>query len=106
MTEADLTASFEGHTVLDPDGATVGKVAKVIYDSDDDLPSWMIVDRGLLRPANYVPATGAYATPDDCIVVPFDKQRIKTAPRADRTGLTEPIRSELHLHYELDQTGS
>lgn len=106
MRDADLTASFEGHTVIDLTGATVGKVAKVIYDTDDDMPSWMVVDRGLLRPASYVPASGAYATPDDCIVVPFDKQRIKAAPKADRAGLTEPVRSELHMHYRLDSTGS
>lgn len=108
MQDNDLSASFEGHTVVDLEGETVGKVAKVIYDDDttDDMPSWMIVDRGLLRPANYVPATGAYATPDDRVIVPFNKRWIKAAPKADRSGLTEPVRTELHVHYQLGQTGS
>ena len=106
MKDNDLTASFEGHVVVDPEGATVGRVSRVIYDADDDMPSWMVVDRGLLRPANYVPATGAYATPDDRIVVPFDKARIKSAPRADRSELTEPLRHQLYCHYELGHTGS
>lgn len=106
MKDAGLTASFEGHTVVDPAGATVGRVARVIYDGDDDMPSWVIVDRGLLRPANYVPATGAYATPDDRLVVPFEKERIKAAPRASRAELTDPLRHQLQSHYELDQTGS
>lgn len=108
MRDGHLSASFEGHVVVDPEGETVGKVAKVIYENDaaDDMPSWMVVDRGLLRPANYVPASGAYATPDDRVIVPFKKRWIKAAPKVDRAGLTEPVRSELHVHYQLDQTGS
>lgn len=107
MRDDDLTASFEGHTVVDPEGETVGKVAKVIYDQGPNpMPTWMIVDRGLLRPANYVPASGAYATPDDEVIVPFKKRWIRASPKVDRSGLTDPIRSELHVHYQLGQTGT
>ena len=78
MRDKHLSASFEGHIVVDLEGETVGKVAKVIYDDEAEatMPSWMVVDRGLLRPANYVPASGAYATPDDRVIVPFNKQWI------------------------------
>lgn len=108
MRDGDLSASFEGHTVIDPEGVTVGKVAKVIYDDTtaSDMPSWMIVDGGLLRQTSYVPASGAYATPDDCVIVPFNKRWIKAAPKVHRAGLTEPVRTELHVHYQLGQTGS
>ena len=108
MADYGLSASYEGHTVVDPDGATVGKVAKVIYDADrtDLMPSWMIVDRGIGRPEHYVPATGAYATPDDRVVVAFPKHRIKAAPRADRVGLTPPTRLELRAHYQLGHPDS
>lgn len=104
----ELSASFEGHTVIDADGETVGKVIRVIYEDDDldSMPSWIVVDRGLLRSEHYVPAPGAYATPDDCVVVPFAKRWIKAAPRADRNGLTAPTRRELQIHYQLGQTGS
>ena len=103
MDDYGLSASYEGHRVVDPEGATVGKVSKVIYDggSTDPMPSWMVVDRGLLRSEHYVPATGAYATPDDRVIVPFAKRWIKAAPRADRGELTPPTRRELHLHYQL-----
>ena len=108
MDDYELSASYEGHTVVDPEGATVGKVTKVIYDGDDAdlMPSWMVVDRGLLRPEHYVPASGAYATPDDRVIVPFAKRWIKAAPRADRVKLTAPTRRELRIHYQLGQTGS
>lgn len=107
MRDKDVSASIEGHVVVDPEGETVGKVAKVIYDdAKSNMPAWMVVDRGLLRPANYVPATGAYATPDDRVKVPFNKRWIKAAPKVDRAGLTAPVRSELQIHYQLDQTGS
>lgn len=107
MDDHRLSASYEGHTVVDPDGETVGKVARVIYDDDiDSMPAWMIVDRGLLRSEHYVPASGAYATPDDRVIVPFAKRWIKAAPRADRSGLNDPTRRELHIHYRLGRTGS
>ena len=108
MDDYGLSASYEGHTVVDPDGETVGKVSRVIYDGDtpDSMPAWMVVDRGLLRPEHYVPASGAYATPDDRVVVPFAKRWIKAAPRADRAGLTAPTRRELHFHYQLGPTGT
>ena len=102
-----LSASYEGHTVVDPEGETVGKVTKVIYEGDSDaMPAWMVVDRGLLRPEHYVPASGAYATPDDRVIVPFPKRWIKAAPRADRVDLTPPTRRELRIHYQLGQAGS
>jgi uncharacterized protein YrrD len=103
-----LSASFEGHTVVDPEGETVGKVTKVIYDGDegDPMPSWMVVDRGLLRPEHYVPARGAYATPDDRVIVPFLKRWITSAPRADRVDLTPPTRRQLRVHYRLGQAAT
>ncbi len=106
--DEEVSASFEGHIVVDAEGETVGRVSRVIYEDDDldSMPSWMVVDRGLLRSEHYVPASGAYATPDDRVIVPFAKRWIKAAPRADRNELTAPTRRELHIHYQLGQTGS
>ncbi len=106
VNDYELSASYEGHTVIDPEGETVGKVSQVIYDEADAMPAWMVVDRGLLRSEHYVPAGGAYATPDERVIVPFNKRWIKAAPRADRSGLTDPTRRELHIHYQLGQTGT
>jgi len=107
MRDKAVSASIEGHVVVDPAGETVGKVSRVIYDdAKANMPTWMVVDRGLLRPENYVPASGAYATPDDRVKVPFHKRWIKAAPKVDRSGLTAPVRSELQTHYQLFQTGT
>jgi hypothetical protein len=106
VNDYELSASYEGHKVVDPRGETVGKVSKVIYDEADSMPTWMVVDRGRLRPDHYVPAGGAYATLDERVIVPFAKRWIKAAPRADRSGLTDPTRKELNIHYQLGQTGT
>lgn len=103
-----LSASYEGHKVVDPEGETVGKVTRVIYEGEepDSMPAWMVVDRGLLRPEHYVPAGGAYATPDDRVIVPFLKRWITAAPRADRVDLTPPTRRELRIHYQLGRNSA
>lgn len=106
MNDYELSASYEGHIVVDPEGETIGRVSKVIYDEANTMPAWMVVDRGRLRSEHYVPAEGAYATSDERVIVPFAKRWIKAAPRAERSGLTDPTRRELHIHYQLGQTGS
>ncbi len=62
-----------------------------------------MVDPGVLRTAHYVPAAGAYRTAEGAIVVPWDKEWIKSATKADRDHiLTDEQRDELRTHYATD----
>jgi hypothetical protein len=98
--------TFSGHDVLDDQNQYVGKVTDVIYEETAgdvaSQPTWLVVDPGVLRPAHYVPAQGAYRTAEGAIVVPWDKEWIKSATKATREHiLTEEQRDELRTHYAL-----
>ena len=100
------TPTFSGHDVLDDQNQYVGKVTDVIYEETAgdvaSQPAWLVVDPGVLRPAHYVPAAGAYRTAEGAIVVPWDKEWIKSATKATRDHvLTEEQREELRTHYAL-----
>ena len=100
------TPTFSGHDVLDDQNQYVGKVTDVIYDENPTdiatTPTWLVVDPGLLRTAHYVPAAGAYRTAEGAIVVPWDKEWIKSAIKAHRDHvLTEDERDELRTHYAM-----
>ena len=50
-----------------------------------------------------MPAAGAYRTAEGAIVVPWDKEWIKSATKATRDHiLTEDQRDELRTHYAAD----
>lgn len=97
--------TYTGHEVLDEHNQHVGKVTDVIYDepaAEGVEPTWLVVDPGLLRAAHYVPVAGSYRTQDGAIVVPWDKDWIKSATKAGGDHiLTEDDREELQQHYAL-----
>ena len=102
----DTGPAYTGHEVLDENSEHVGKVTDVIYEeAGGDIPSqptWLVVDPGVLRTAHYVPAAGAYRTSEGAIVVPWDKDWIKSATKATRDHiLTEEQRDELRTHYAM-----
>ena len=104
--DAEGTPTFSGHDVLDDQNQYVGKVTDVIYDENageiPTTPTWLVVDPGLLRTAHYVPAAGAYRTSEGAIVVPWDKEWIKSATKAQRDHLlTDEQREELRAHYAM-----
>lgn len=98
--------TFSGHEVLDDQNQYVGKVTDVIYEENAGeiagAPTWLVVDPGVLRPAHYVPTAGAYRTAEGAIVVPWDKEWIKSATKATRDHiLTDEQREELKSHYAM-----
>jgi len=98
--------TFSGHDVLDDQNQYVGKVTDVIYEEAagevSSTPTWLVVDPGVLRTAHYVPAAGAYRTAEGAIVVPWDKEWIKSATKASRDHiLSEDELGELRTHYAM-----
>jgi sporulation protein YlmC with PRC-barrel domain len=104
--EIEDVPTFSGHDVLDDQNQYVGKVTDVIYEESagemSTTPTWLVVDPGVLRTAHYVPAAGAYRTAEGAIVVPWDKEWIKSAAKANRDHLlTDEQRDELRTHYAM-----
>jgi uncharacterized protein YrrD len=94
------TAAYTGRRVLDEHGLGLGSVTDVVEDADGRTPQYLVVDPGPLRAAHYVPVAGSYSTTDDRIVVAWDKQWVRHAPKAKRHHDLDPHeRRRLEIHY-------
>ena len=93
--------NLTGHPVLDDHHHKVGTVSDVLYD-DHGEARWAVVDPGVLRAEKFVPVEGAYVTESGEMVIPYDKEQVKHAPKAPRDHVLDS-RTEIELtrHYEL-----
>lgn len=96
-----MTTHYRGHDVVDPEHRLIGTISDIVYDSHG-APRWAVVDLGLLRSAHYLPISAGYMSAAGEFIVPFDKQVVKAAPKADRSHVVnESLAEELTRHYEL-----
>ena len=92
-------------TVVDIDGDKIGKVGQVFLDDATGNPEWVTVRTGLFGTGeSFVPITGATVRGDD-LVVPYDKAKVKDAPRVDDADghLSEAEEATLYRYYGLDR---
>jgi uncharacterized protein (TIGR02271 family) len=103
MPDLDTIRGWEGRTLVDRDGGRVGSIDAIYLDDRTGEPEWALVNTGLFgTKASFVPLAQATQTGDD-IVVPYDKQLVKDAPRVDPDGqLSEAEERQLWRHYGLD----
>jgi hypothetical protein len=96
-----MSIQYRGHTVIDQDQRMIGTIDDVLYDAEGS-PTWAIVDVGLLRASHFVPIEVGYTADDGAFVVPFDKQTVTSAPKADRSHTIDPAtESELREYYGI-----
>lgn len=101
---------FVSHTVVDEADHTIGTVVDVVYDdrsdsagSADERPAWLVVAPGRFKAQHWVPVAGSYRSATGNVVVPWDREIVKHAPKASGDHLlTARLRDELRAHYELD----
>lgn len=99
---ADDIVIYSDRQVVDEQGQTVGKVQDVLFEGASDSPTWLVVKPGFLRSAHYVPVRGSYTTVTEKVVVPFNRETIRRAPKANSDHvLTSEARAELAQHYAL-----
>jgi uncharacterized protein (TIGR02271 family) len=103
MPDLDTIRGWEGRTLVDRDGGRIGTIDAIYLDDHTGQPEWALVNTGLFgTKASFVPLAQATQTGDD-IVVPYDKQLVKDAPRVDPDGqLSEAEERQLWRHYGLD----
>jgi uncharacterized protein (TIGR02271 family) len=103
MPDLDTIRGWEGRTLVDRDGGRVGSIDAIYLDDRTGQPEWALVNTGLFgTKSSFVPLAQATQTGDD-IVVPYDKQLVKDAPRVDPDGqLSEAEERQLWRHYGLD----
>ncbi|MEM1332024.1 MAG: PRC-barrel domain-containing protein [Actinomycetota bacterium] len=95
------TIFYRGHAVVDADRRKIGRISDIVYDAAGD-PEWAVVDLGILRSSHYVPVDAGYMSTNGDFVVPYAKDTIRRAPRAERDHIVDPLTEEqLQQHYEL-----
>jgi len=97
----DEMTELTGHEVLDETGGKIGKIADVIYSTDTAEPAYVRLDFGLLKSHHVlVPLEDAYRSDHGDLVVPFDKNTVKGAPKVPTpVALTKPLEEQLDLYY-------
>jgi hypothetical protein len=91
-----------GHTVVDPNGQKIGKVADVLRDTETGRPEWAVIDLGKMKASHYAPLDGAFRSVDDTLVVNLEKRLIASAPKASGAHeLTPELEKELRDYYAI-----
>ncbi|WP_138760575.1 DUF2382 domain-containing protein [Modestobacter altitudinis] len=100
ITQQDITAII-GSNAVDNDGDKLGKVGQVYLDDQTGSPEWATVSTGLFgNKETFVPLADATVA-DGTLRVPYDKAKVKDAPRvdADQGHLSPAEEEELYRYY-------
>jgi uncharacterized protein (TIGR02271 family) len=103
MPDIDTVRSWQGATMVDPDGDRIGTVESIYVDDQTGEPEWALVNTGLFgTKSSFVPLAQASDRNGD-VQVPYQKQLVKDAPRIDPDQhLSEAEEQQLWAHYGLD----
>ena len=103
MPDIDTVRTWEGRTMVDRDGNRIGPIDAIYLDDRTGQPEWALVNTGLFgTKSSFVPLAQASGSGDQ-VQVPYDKQRVKDAPRVDTDQhLSEAEEQQLWAHYGLD----
>src|SRR4051812_7800680 len=91
-----------GSNAVDNDGDKLGKIGNVYLDDRTGEPAWATVNTGLFgTKESFVPLATARLEGDQ-LVVPFDKAKVKDAPKvADDGHIGDDEQEELYRYYGL-----
>jgi len=100
ITQQDINTII-GSNAVDSDGDKLGKVGQVYLDDQTGSPEWATISMGLFgSQEHFVPLTDASVS-DGTLAVPYQKAKIKDAPRvdADQGHLSPDEEAELYRYY-------
>jgi uncharacterized protein (TIGR02271 family) len=100
-------ASVTNGDVIDAEGEKIGGVGQIYLDEQTGEPSWVTVKTGLFGTSeSFAPLSGASLSGSD-VVVTYDKDTVKDAPRVAADGHLTPDEEEsLYAYYGLAGTGN
>ena len=101
ITESDLTGLRNGNVVT-TSGDKIGSIGQIYLDDQTGEPSFVTANTGLFGTSqSFVPLQGASVRDGD-IVVDYDKDTVKNAPRIDDDGKLSPEEEDrLYEYYGL-----
>jgi uncharacterized protein (TIGR02271 family) len=99
-------SSIIGSTAVDNDGDKLGKVGQVYLDDQTGNPEWATISTGLFgTKETFVPLTEATVS-GDTLRLPYEKAKVKDAPRIDAEGHLSPAEEEeLYRYYGVGTAG-
>jgi hypothetical protein len=103
MPDIETIGTWEGRTLLDRDGGRIGIIDAIYLDDRTGEPGWALVNAGLFgAKSSFAPLAEAFQSDNDVVVL-YDKQLVRDAPRVDPDGhLSEVEERQLWRHYGLD----
>ena len=103
MPDIEAVETWQGRTLLDRDSGRIGTIDAIYLDDRTGEPEWALVNTGLFgTKSSFVPLAQAFQS-DREVVVPYDKQLVKDAPRVDPDQhLSEDEERQLWRHYGLE----
>ena len=106
ITENDLTALTDGD-VISSSGDKIGSIGQIYVDDQTGEPTFVAVKTGLFGMSqSFAPLQGARVEDGD-LVVNYDKETVKDAPRIDDDGSLSPEEEdELYSYYGLGGAGT
>ena len=101
-TDQARTLAGSGGNVVSTDGGKIGGIGQIYLDDSTGDPTWVTAKTGLFgTKESFVPLEGARVQGDD-VVVGFDKDKVKDAPRVDPDGNLSPDEEDqLYAYYGL-----
>jgi uncharacterized protein (TIGR02271 family) len=95
--------NWRGHDARGTDGDKLGKIEDIYLDQETGKPEWLAIKTGLFGGhVSFAPLAEARLD-GDAVTVPYDKAKIKDAPRVDADGqLSQQEEAELYRYYGLD----
>jgi uncharacterized protein (TIGR02271 family) len=107
MSTVEERIAWRGHDLIDANGDKVGRIEDIYVDTQTNQPEWAVVKTGLFgNKQSFVPLHEA-SPEDEAIRVPFEKDRVKDAPRIDPDGtLSREEEAELYQHYGVEYGSS
>ncbi|HEY5848913.1 MAG TPA: PRC and DUF2382 domain-containing protein [Microlunatus sp.] len=104
---ADELARVTSGNVVNGQGEKIGGVGEIYLDDATGEPNWVTAKTGLFGTSeSFIPLTGASVSGSD-LMVDYDKETIKNAPRVDPDGHLTPDEEEaLYSYYGLGGTSN
>ena len=103
MPTTEQITNWRGHEARSTEGDKLGRIEDIYLDQETGKPEWLAIKTGLFGGhVSFAPLAEARLD-GDAVTVPYDKAKIKDAPRVDADGqLSQEEEAELYRYYGLD----
>jgi uncharacterized protein (TIGR02271 family) len=95
--------TWRGYDAVGPDANKLGTIEDIYLDQETGQPEWVALKTGMFgNKLSFAPLTQARQD-GDTIVLPYEKDQIKNAPRVEADGaLSHEEEAQLYRHYGLE----